>query len=80
MRFLRQLAELRQRYVTACGDDLRQVILISGGIEVANNHSPRLHLIPHWRIEGGLDEPPPYVVSDDDELVSYDCATINAIA
>ena len=76
MRFLRQLQELRSRYTKARSEDVRQLILVSGGL--ADSQSPRVHLIPYFRIEGGLPEPPSYALSDVDAV--QECDTEDAIA
>jgi hypothetical protein len=57
MRALRQLQELRARYTAARVEEIRQVILVSGGIE-ACDHEPRIHLLPSWKIIGGLPDIP----------------------
>jgi hypothetical protein len=53
------------------------VILVSGGL--ACEDEPRVHLLPSWKVIGGLPPEPDYVVSDDDACLA-DCATIDAIA
>lgn len=71
-RFLRQINDLHKRFTTACGEELRQTIIVSGGLPEADNHEPRICLIPFFRIVGGLPETEPYEVTDmptEDEYV-----------
>jgi hypothetical protein len=77
LRHLRTLNDLRSRYERARVEEIRQVILVSGGL--ACEDEPRVHLLPSWKVIGGLPPEPDYVVSDDDACLA-DCATIDAIA
>jgi hypothetical protein len=74
MRALRQLQELRSRYLALRTDQIRVPITIGGCIPIADDPEQvrRVMIIPRYTIHGGL----PILVFDDDwghEAASGDC-------
>jgi hypothetical protein len=55
-RFLRQLQTLETRYRAARFDELRTLITVQGGVPLATGEAPRVHLIPQYKIIGGMPE------------------------
>ena len=78
MRALRVLNELRARYKAARADDIRQTIIITGAM--ACDDEPPIHLLPGWRIIGGLPQRPPIDDGFADDYMPADVDTVDAIA